>query len=149
MDSSSRSARSSARASSRLQHGSSSSSSSSSSQRTAEGKGERKRIVPDEDENEAPKNDTPEVEIVGEEQEPPAESTKKYDVDSFVFSKTAKDVEKFEKLSPAVQGQCIKAVCRLFIMKGTMLKYSFIHSSYSVVRRAQGDHQQVHSHKDS
>lgn len=95
------------RSSSRLTNNSSSSNS------TADQRSSRKRpveeVVIDEE------NETPNKETIDD--MPVPDVARKYDVNSFVFHPNDKDVHKFEALTPAVQAQCVKAVCRLFVMK--------------------------------
>ena len=66
-------------------------------------------VVIDED-NEVPNTDNAIEEVV--------KVPRKFDVSEFLFQPNVKDNHKFESLTPAVQGQCVKAVSRLFVMKG-------------------------------
>ncbi len=47
------------------------------------------------------------------------EDTKKYNFQKFKFSTKAKDLERFQNIPSEAQAQCIKAISRLFIFKGT------------------------------
>ena len=49
------------------------------------------------------------------------EITKKFDFKRYVFNTSVKDMDKFNKLSVDVQERCIKAISRLFLMKGNIV----------------------------
>ena len=52
------------------------------------------------------------------------EITKKFDFKRYVFNTSVKDMDKFNKLSVDVQERCIKAISRLFLMKGNIVLQS-------------------------
>lgn len=95
----------------------------SSSNDTTEVRNGRKRpaeevVVVEEEENTSPNNNGDGNDNDGT--IPTAMVAKKYDVENFVFPRNEKELMKFEALPREAQAQCIKAVCRLFVMKGLL-----------------------------